>query len=68
MHPSFGLPGSRATRCNAHKESGMVNVHAKHCDHPGGCTKQTCFGHPGGSATRCSIHKEPGMVNVRDRR
>ena len=37
--PSFGMPGSRATRCSAHKEEGMVDVKHARCDMDG-CTKQ----------------------------
>ena len=43
----------------------MINVHAKRCGHPGGCTVHPNFGLPGSLATRCNAHKEPGMVNVR---
>ena len=60
----FGPRGGPVSRCCSHKESGMVNIGGKSCDHPSGCITTANFGPRGGSALRCSSHKEPNMVNV----
>lgn len=66
--PSYGMPGdSRASRCNAHKLEGMVDVKNRPCDHAG-CSKLPSYGLPGATcATRCAEHKLAGMIDVRHR-
>ena len=66
--PCFGQPGGSRTRCSAHKEPGMVDLHNKLCDHLGGCSKQPHFVMPGGLCSRCATHKDPGMVDLHSKR
>ena len=62
--PSYGVPGTKATRCATHKEPGMDDVVNKTCARPG-CKTQPVYGVPGArKRTHCAAHKEPGMEDV----
>jgi len=65
----FNFPGKTlGIRCVEHKETGMVNVVQKNCEHEG-CTKQPCYNLPTEHFGKfCATHKTKGMVNVRERR
>ena len=66
----FSSAGGKASKCSAHMEDGMVDIHnvSKLCRHPG-CVIRANFGAPGTkTATRCAKHAEFGMVNVLARR
>ena len=66
--PCYGLPGSLAASfCATHQLHGMIDIHHKRCDHPGGCILHPSFGLPDGPATRCSSHKLSGMVNTQNK-
>lgn len=60
---SFGFvrEGKRMA-CGRHRQAGMVNLKAKPCAFPEGCTLRPRYGPAGGHPTFCLKHRRPGNI------
>ena len=65
---SFGFADEgKRLACGRHRSNGMVNLKARPCAHPEGCTIRPRFGPAGGRPTFCLNHRRPGNVLLSNR-